>query len=686
MQDLFDSEVEILEPMEFWKDFFEHKFSSEIRRFVRRYPTDKSLIIPVPLVVEFGKNGIKYADLLIKEPDESLREIYAAIQHYKLIKKNGEVLPVKIRFSNLERKTTVRDLRGPVHVGTFVSVEGSIRRTSSRKERLVEGVFRCTSGHRTVKKQPYSMKEVPSECSMDGCRKKSIELVESASVFIDSQKALLQEYYELVNPGSQPESIEIELTADLIDSLYAGNRVVINGILRRFQTASSKTSTTYKNYIEVNSIEITEKDYSEIVISEEDELTIRTLAADPNIFARLSSSIVPEVYGLEDVKEACMYSFFGGLITETSNGVNTRGSIHILLIGEPGIAKTDFMRKVMVFSPRSVYTSGKGSSGVGLVASLTKDEFNDGSHTLEAGAMALADKGVCIIDEINQIDTKDLSLLYEALESQQATIHKSNIHTTIPTRCGVIAAANPKHGWIDDFIPLKDQIELPGPFLQRFDLIYILKDEVNLEKDERIIRHIIANRSGSGHEKFKPDVEPELFRKYVALAKQQPIKWSKPAEDEVVKYYLKIRGTRDKSGTKPVPITPRQGNSIARIAEASARIRFSSKVELEDIHRARTVLDACLRKIAYDPETGMFDSGPMTAGTTKKQGNLIDDIFRVIKEISDPQTGWAKEILVIEGLRGKYDHVEIEKRIESLYQDKSGKLIRPRDGYLKVVG
>ena len=685
MQDPFDQEVKILEPMEFWKDFFENKFSSEVRRFVRRYPSDRSLYIPLSTVVEFGTNGIMYAERLVNEPERSFRDIYDAITHYKLIKKNNEVLPVHIRFTHLERKTTVRDLRGPVHVGKLVSVEGSIRRTASRKERLIEGVFRCTSGHRTVKRQPYSMKEIPTECSMDGCRKKPNEFLETASTFIDSQKALLQENYEMVNPGSQPESIEIELTEDMIDSLYAGNRVIVNGILKRYQTASSRTSTTYKNYIEVNSVEVTEKDYSEIVISEEDELIIRTLAADPTIFTRLISSIVPEIYGLEDVKEACMYAFFGGSTTETSNGVKTRGSIHILLIGEPGIAKTDFMRKVMVFSPRSVYTSGKGSSGVGLVASLTKDEFGDGSHTLEAGAMALADKGVCVIDEINQIDTKDLSLLYEALESQQASIHKSNIHTTIPTRCSVIAAANPKHGWIDDFLPLKDQIELPGPFLQRFDLIYILKDEANLEKDERIIRHIIANRSGSGIEKFKPDIEPELFRKYVALAKQQTVKWSKPADDEVVKYYVKIRGTRDKTGNKPVPITPRQGNSILRIAEASARIRFSSKVEPEDVRRAITVLDACLRKIAYDPETGVFDSGPVTSGTTKKQGNLIDDIFRVIKDIADPETGWAKESLIISGLTGRYSSEEIEKRIEYLLHDKSGKLIQPRNGYLKVA-
>ena len=681
-----DGSATILDPHEFWKEFFQVKFGTEVRRFIRRYPTETSLNIPVKSVIEFGENGILYGERLVKEPERTLTEIREAIEMFKLVQKKGENIPVHIRFINFERKTTVRDLRGPLHVGTFISVEGSIRKTASRKERLTVGVFRCKSGHRTVKRQPYALKEIPTDCSMDGCRSKSFELLEGASTFIDSQKALLQEYFELVNPGSQPETIEIELTEDLIDTLYAGNRVIINGILKRYQAGASKNSTIYKNYIEVNSVEVTEKEYAEISITEEDEEEIRQLASDPEIYQRLTNSIVPSIFGLENIKRAAMYAFFGGTVTEMVNGVRTRGDIHILLIGEPGIAKTDFMRKVMAYSPRGVYTSGKGSSGVGLVASVTKDEFGDGSYSLEAGAMALADMGMCIIDEINQIEKKDLSLLFEALESQQASIHKANIHTTIPTRCSVIAAANPKFGWIDDAIPLKEQIDLPGPFLQRFDLIYLLRDTIDTEKDNRIVRHIISNRSGTVNDKHVPDIPEIQFRKFVAFAKQQPLKWTKPAEDAIVTYYSNIRSSAKRvqngQSNKPVPITPRQINSLARLSEGSARIRLSPKVDVVDVERGIEVLDECLREIGYDPETGVFDAGTYTTGENKKQTDVGRQILTIATDIAD-EKGHAKVDLILSSFKDEKVRYKAERMVDEMIR--AGKLLNPRTGFVKVI-
>lgn len=676
--------ITILDPVSFWKDFFEVSLSSEIRKFVRKWPHEKTLTIPYPQVVAFGNSGITYAEKFIKDPETTINNIYQAIGTYKLIQKRGEIITPFLRFVKMETKTIVRDLRGSEHVGRFVSVEGVIRKTASRKERLSVGVFRCNNCHRTMKVQPYSMKEVPQYCQADGCRAKPTELVEGLSTFKDSQKALLQEHPEHISPGAQPEVIEIELSDDLIDSIYAGNRVIVNGILKRYQTASSKTSTTYKNYIEVNSIEITEKEYSEIEITASDEEEIRALAADPNIYTRLTASIVPTVYGLENIKQAAAYSFFGGSTTDSSNGVLTRGNIHILIIGEPGIAKTDFLRKIVKYSPRGVYTSGKGSSGVGLVASVQKDEFGDGSYTLEAGAMALADGGMCIFDEIGQIDERDLSLLFEGLESQQVTIHKANIHATIPTRCSVIAAANPKKGWIDDYEPLKDQIGLPGPFIQRFDLIYILRDSADIERDEQIIRHIIGVRGGqTSHERYSQDIDEELFRKYVAFSKQQgALKWTKAAEDVVSDYYLKVRGTR-KDANKPVPITPRQGNSLARLSEASARIRLSPKVEQPDVFRAIALLDECLRQVAYDPKTGTFDIGNAATGQTKNQADLATAIIQTIREMGDDKERAKKDAVILK-LSPNYGGKEaVEKMLAVLIRDVV--IMEPRTGVLKVI-
>ncbi|HWQ66263.1 MAG TPA: minichromosome maintenance protein MCM [Methanospirillum sp.] len=677
------ADVTVLDAAGFWKEFFEIVIPSDIRKLVRKWPHEKVLTISYPDVVAFGKNGITNAEQLIENPVKTLEQIQDAITNFKLVQKKGEILPVTIRIVKLEKKTDVRDLRGSEHVGSYVSVEGLIRKAAPRKERLTVGVFKCNNGHRTIKAQPYAMKDIPVHCSAEGCRLKPIELVDRLSTFKDSQKALLQEHIEHISPGSQPESIEIELDADLINSIYAGNRVIVNGILKRYQTSSSKTSTTYKNYIDVNSVEVTDKEYSEIEITIEDEDKIQELAADPAIYERLTRSVVPTVYGLENVKRAFIYAFFGGSTTESSNGVQTRGNINILLIGEPGIAKTDMLRKLVKYSPRGVYTSGKGSSGVGLVAAVIKDDFGDGSYSLEAGAMAQADGGICVFDEFGQLDETTISLLYEGIESQQVTIHKANIHATIPTRCSVIAAANPKDGWIDDFTPLKDQIGFPGPLMQRFDLIYILRDKVNLERDEQIIRHIIGVRSGnSSSDKYAPDIEPDLLRKYIAFSKQQGvIRWTKSAEDSVVEYYLNIRKTR-KDTNSAVPITPRQGNSLARLSEASARIRLSKKVESEDVDRAVRILDECLREVAYDPNTGSFDIGNAATGKNKKLVDLERDIKSAIRDLADDQ-GRAKTDSVILKLAGSHGGKEaVEKGIETLY--KKEEIRRPNNSTLKV--
>jgi len=675
--------VTIMDADGFWKDFIEVVLTKKVREIVRKWPHVKSLEIEYSDIISFGVNGLYYAEQLVQNPDKVLEDIKDSINGHKLIQKKGEVLPVSIQITKLEKKTIVRDLRGSDHVGSLVSVEGLVRKIASRKERLAVGVFRCPAGHRTVKPQPYAMKETPSYCSTEGCRLRHFDLIDKFSTFKDSQKALLQEQIEQINPGEQPETIELELSEDLINSVPAGSRVIINGILRRYQTSSSRTSTTYKNYIEVISREVTETEYSEIKITEEDEKKILELAADPLIYDRLTSSMVPTVYGWENVKRAFVYAFFGGSAVESSNGVLTRGNINILLIGEPGIAKTDMLRKLVKYSPRGVYTSGKGSSGVGLVAAVIKDDFGDGSYSCEVGAMGQADGGVCVFDEFGQLDETTLSMLYEGIESQQVTIHKANIHTTIPTRCSVIAAANPKAGWIDNYIPLKDQINIPGPLIQRFDLVFILRDLIDLVKDEMVIRRIIEVRSGgSSSEKLTPDIDQDFLRKYIAFAKRQGVlRWTKAAENAVVKYYLNIRGTR-KNTEKAVPITPRQGNSLARLAEASARIRLSQKVEPDDVERALVILDECLREVAYDPNTQSFDAGNLATGQTKIQMDLSKAIIAAIREFSD-DNGRAKSDSVILKLAPDYGGVEaVEKGIETLY--KKEEIRKPNNYTLKV--
>lgn len=679
--------TEILDTDAFWKEFFGSKCQPLIKQFIRKYPSVKALYIPYNEIWTFGQNGCRYADQLLIDPDRVFRDINDCLKTHELIVKKGEVLLPPVRITGLPR-------RKPIHSivesdkNTFVSVEGVVSKITQTRPRLTIGVYRCSRGHRTTQAQPYGYEDIPDSCSAEGCNQRKLKLIDNLSTSVDSQKARLQEHQDGLPGGAQPQVLDIELTDDLTGQIYPGNRVIINGIVRKYRPASALKSTVFQIYLEANSVEITEKEFAEIEVSEEEENKILEYATMPDIYQRIARSVAPTIYGQEALKEAFGYLLFGGSTVETTDGSRTRGDIHILLIGEPGIAKSELLRRIVKISPRGVYTSGRGSTAAGLTAAVVKDDFGDKAYTMESGALPLADKGVCVIDEIAQIDRKDLSTLHEAMEQQYVDIHKGGIHAVLQTRCSVIGAANPKSGWLNKDLPLKDQIDLPGPIMSRFDLIFILRDEANKEQDENIARHIIGVRSGDREKQFTPDIDPFLLRKYIAYSHRLGIlRWMKAAENYLVEYYITIRGLGDREdANKPVPLTPRQLNAAARLSEASARIRLSQKVELDDVKRAIHILDACLKQVAYNPTTGTFDAGPFEVGKTKKQSDLEDAIIEEVRRQTDTETRCAKIDSIIINLSGRYGGKQVvEDMIETMRHRTPPRIIMPSNSTIRVI-
>ena len=678
--------VEILDKDAFWKDFFESKCQSQIRAFVRKYPSEKALYISYNDIWTFGVNGINYADMLLSNPDETLRDINDCLRNHELVKKKGEVLLPPVRIIGLPRKKAIHEIR-EADKNTFVSIEGTVSKITSTRPRLTVGVYRCSRGHRTTQTQPYGHEEVPDFCSAEGCTQRKLKLVDALSTSVDSQKIRIQEHQDGLPGGAQPQVLDVELTGDLTNHIYPGNRVIINGIVRKYRPVTALKSTVFQMYIEANSFEITEKEFAEIEIEETEEQQILELSTNPEIYDMIARSVAPTIYGQDELKKAFGYLLFGGSSVETNDGGRTRGDIHILLIGEPGIAKSELLRRIVKISPRGVYTSGRGSTAAGLTAAVVKDDFGDKAYTMEAGALPHADKGVCVIDEIAQIDSKDLSTLHEAMEQQYVDIHKGGIHAVLQTRCSVIGAANPKDGWLDEYTPLKDQIKLPGPIMSRFDLIFILRDNAEPGQDTNIARHIIGVRSGDREKLYAPDISPELLRKYIAYSHRLgALKWMKPAEDYLVEYYVTIRGMGGKKENKPVPLTPRQLNAAARLSEASARIRLSPKVEKEDVQRAIRILDACLKQVAYDPQTGTLDIGNSETGKTKKQTDFGTALKAAIRELANPENRRAEREAVVLKLAPHYGGKdEVEKRLDAVLIERGTEIIEPKHGLLKVI-
>ena len=695
--------VEVTDNVGEWTKFLKKQYKRELAELSREYPHNRSLIIDYRKIL-----NNKLAFELLRSPGKVLGDIRDAIVQNKLLKlKDGQdPEQLNIRFTNLPQKTDVRDIRAD-QINTFVGIEGILRKTTEVRPRIVSAVFRCRSCGKNTEPVPqgYGRFDEPDFCP--NCERKTrLDLVMNRCRFVDAQKLRIQESPEGLRGGEQPQTLDIDVTDDLTGMVAPGDRVVVNGILRSVQRINSgQKSTLFDIYLECNSIEIAEKEFEEVSITEEDEAKILELARDPMIYKKIARSIAPTIYGTDDVKEAIALQLFGGIAKEMPDGSRLRGDIHVLLVGDPGIAKSQILRYVVKLSPRGIYTSGKSSTSAGLTATAVKDEFGDGRWTLEAGALVLADMGIAAVDEMDKMAKEDRSALHEAMEQQSISVAKAGITATLKSRCALLGAANPKLGRFDQFVPIGEQIDMPPSLLSRFDLIFVMTDQPEAERDGAIAQHIIKTHSVGElikqhaytplpdvDDKYieralapvTPDIDPTLLRKYIAYAKRTcfPI-LSDGAKEALIAYYMRLRNL---AGTnKPVPVTARQLEAQVRLAEASARMRLSNTVDTEDTDRILKIVDACLRQVAYDAETGSFDIDKLVTGVTKSQRDIIRSVKETIRNVSGDSGGQAKvdeviDILIQQG----FARDKIENTLEQL--KRGGEVLEPRHGLVKLIG
>ncbi|MEA2034886.1 MAG: minichromosome maintenance protein MCM [Euryarchaeota archaeon] len=701
-------DVNITDRVGDWHKFLKKHYKKDLGSIAREYPHLRSLTIDYRQVEKWGRKGISLADELLKTPGKVIADVKDAIKDYNLIFTKDEeenVEHINIRFLHLPKKLAVRDIRAN-NINEFVSVDGIIRKTTEVRPRLTSAVFRCLQcGTLTpAYKQGYGKFQEPYRPCHQCEKQTKMELSPSQSTFIDVQKIRIQESPEGLRGGEQPQTLDIDVTDDLTGILAPGDRVIINGILRSIQRVShGNKSSLFDIYVEANSIEIGEKEFEEVIIDENEEKEILKLSKDPDLYRKCTHSIAPSIYGNENVKEAISLILFGGIAKELPDGSHLRGDIHMLLVGDPGIAKSQILRYVIKLSPRGIYTSGKSTTSAGLTATAVKDEFGDGRWTLEAGALVLADMGIAAVDEMDKMPKDDRSAMHEAMEQQTISVAKAGITATLRSRCSLLGAANPKQGRFDAFAPIAEQINMPPSLLSRFDLIFILEDKPNPVLDHAIGEHILKSHAVGEliqHNKINPiegvdseyiekalapitpDIDPVLFRKYIAYSKRNcfPI-LSEKAKEKLIDYYMGLRNLVDEN--KPVPVTARQLEALVRLAEASARIRLSDEIDETDAARVIEIVDVCLRKVAYDAESGNFDIDKLVTGIPQQRKNLLRSIKEMINTSTD-ENGYVKIDLVIEELVKKGNNKEdIRKRIDELIR--GGEYYEPRHGFLKRI-
>ncbi|WP_435153016.1 minichromosome maintenance protein MCM [Haladaptatus sp. DFWS20] len=537
---------------------------------------------------------------------------------------------IDVRIYNLpdDRVFRVGETRAD-DVTDFVGVRGQISKTSAVKVVPTEIVFQCQRcGTFNHIPQSFGTFQEPQQC--EGCdRQGPFDLIWEDSEHGD------QQYLQLQRPpeetfGGTGETIPVVISDELVKwvsdrNLGAGARVTVNGILRIDEHSEHKGA--FDKFLDAESIEVEEQDYEELDISKHKE-EIEALAAgehgDP--YELLVDSFATSHYGDEAIKKALILQLFGGVPRTAADGSHIRGDFHCFLLGDPAVGKSNLLEAARKLSPRSVST-GESSSRAGLTAAAVKDDFGDGEWSLQAGALVLANGGLATVDELDKLREDARDSIHEALEQQTVSVSKAGINATLPARTSLLAAGNPKHGRFDKYDPKIEQIDLDPALISRFDLMFTLKDAPGEAKDENIARHILESKRNAVRKQRQGEddvddipVSPEVIRTWVAHAKRtiEPVATDE-ANDHIVDFYKRIREKGYKNRDAPVPVTARKLEAIIRVAEASARIRLSKSVEVEDVTRAIRLIEKSLEDVGVDPVTGEMDVDVIETGTSKTQ-------------------------------------------------------------------
>jgi len=685
-----------------WEEFLRSRYWDDLLELADSYPDERSLVVNFP---DLDRYDPEFAEELLERPEQVLEAAQAALLQLDL-PMDVYMDRAHVRIAQLPRHYKTRELRSD-HIGKLIAIEGLVRTATEVRPKIVSAAFQCQRCGFTFFKEQAGNKfdDQNLKCQNQACdRGGPFKLILAQSKFVDAQKIRVQESPEDLRGGEQPQTLDVELEDDLAGQIFPGDRVIVNGILKSYQRSSPQQgkSTYFDLFHKGIYVEMKEQEFEEIEISPEDEKLILEMSRDPDIYEHVTRSIAPSIFGYDDVKEALGLQLVSGFEKHLPDGARIRGDIHILLVGDPGIAKSQLLRYMTKISPRGIYTSGKSSTSAGLTATAVKDELGDGRWTIEAGALVLADKGIAAVDEMDKMDNEDKSALHEAMEQQTISVAKAGVMATLKSRCSLLAAANPKLGRFDKYEPIAPQINLTPALMSRFDLIFVLTDDPDTKRDSAIAEHILkSNFAGelstqvSWNPKIsqedidnamtviKPVIDPELLRKYVAYARKNIFPTlTDEAKEHFLRYYVGLR-SQGQDSNKPVPVTARQLEALIRLGEASARLRLSDKVTLEDAKRVGKILESCLRKVGVDPETGFLDADIIASGTTKSTRDRTKSVMDIIRDISKENRGPApKEDVLDRAEELGIERAKAEEIIDRMRRD--GDVFEPRPGMLKL--
>ncbi|GAV82593.1 MCM domain-containing protein/MCM2_N domain-containing protein [Cephalotus follicularis] len=586
---------------------------------------------------------------------------------------------IYVRITNLPVYDQIRNIR-QIHLNTMICIGGVVTRRSGVFPQLQQVKYDCNKCGVVLGpffQNSYSEVKVGScpECQSKGPFTVNIE----QTIYRNYQKLTLQESPGIVPAGRLPRHKEVILLNDLIDCARPGEEIEVTGIYTNNFDLSLNTKNgfpVFATVVEANYVTKKQDLFSAYKLTLEDKEEIEKLSKDPRIGERIVKSIAPSIYGHEDIKTALALAMFGGQEKNVEGKHRLRGDINVLLLGDPGTAKSQFLKYVEKTGQRAVYTTGKGASAVGLTAAVHKDPVTR-EWTLEGGALVLADKGICLIDEFDKMNDQDRVSIHEAMEQQSISISKAGIVTSLQARCSVIAAANPIGGRYDSSKTFSQNVELTDPIVSRFDILCVVKDVVDPVTDEMLAKFVVdshfnsqpkgANMDNKTLSESQEDIEassrpvdPEilpqdLLKKYLTYAKLNVFPRLHDSDmNKLAEVYAELR--RESSHGQGVPIAVRHIESMIRMSEAHARMHLRQHVTQEDVDMAiRVLLESFISTQKFGVQKALQKSFRKYV-TFKKDYNRL--LLNVLQEIVNNALRF--EEIVNPGSTSGLTHVEVK--------------------------
>ncbi|XP_054161735.1 DNA replication licensing factor mcm4-A-like [Oppia nitens] len=599
---------------------------------------------------------ISYPQEVVPAFDMAVNEVFTELYPEGI----AEMDRICVRPYNVAKTSSLRDLN-PEDINQLVTISGMVTRCSNIIAEMCVAFFECTvcNFSVTVEVDRGSIAEphVCRQCNTNF----SFRLVHNRSQFTDKQQIKLQESPDDMPAGQTPYTVLLYACADLVDKVQPGERITVTGIYRatpiRVHPNKRNVKSVYRTHIDVVHYRKVENkrlhdDGYELKLSKERIDQLIALSNMPDIYERLAAALAPSIYEHEDIKKGILLALFGGTRKEfNQSDANTSGKlrsfrseVNILLCGDPGTSKSQLLQYVYNLVPRGQYTSGKGSSAVGLTAYVTKDPDTK-QMVLQTGALVLSDGGICCIDEFDKMSDSTRSVLHEVMEQQTLSIAKAGIVCQLNARTSILAAANPVESQWNKNKTIMENIELPPTLMSRFDLIFLLLDPQDEEYDRRLGRHLVSLYHKSREDEKIEYLDVSLLKDYIGYARMNfhPV-LSEEAAQGLKHSYVEMRKVG--SGKGQISAYPRQLESLIRLAEAHAKMKFKNVVDMEDVEEARRLHREAIKQSATDPLSGKIDISILTTGmsaSNRKRRNEVSLGLKQFLESLREETGAQSE-------------------------------------------